>query len=333
MKVKLLLVLFGILLGALALEGALRILDWSKREKGVEFQNIDDFRNALTDPQSASMRIDGVTFASIVRSHPNDRIIYELKPNLNVKFTGVQVTTNSFGMRGPEVEPAKPPGTYRIALLGDSFAFGWGLEQNQTFAQVMEDRLNEFYRGKRKFQVLNFGVPGYSTFQEAAAFQEKGYQFSPDAVVVFFIDNDFDFPFFVRDVGQPGGLVQSFALGRFTAKVLHPSLEQTKMAMQGLDPNSSLAILDNETAPKGIKLFLAINPRKGWRSCVQRLPIIRTSQTLGFMNLAPDFKRIVTENNYTDVQLNLPHDLHPSALRARIYGELMAPYLQRQIGE
>jgi hypothetical protein len=109
-----------------------------------------------------------VSLRAIVRSHPSDSIIYTLKPDLDLNFVRARVQTNSCGMRSPERPIVKPPGVYRIALLGDSFAFGWGVEQHETFAQKLEDVLNKRSRGHVKFEVLNFGVPGYSTFQEVA---------------------------------------------------------------------------------------------------------------------------------------------------------------------
>src|SRR5262249_21767368 len=149
-------------------------------------------RQAILDQGSNELNADGtLSLRSLIRPNASDLIIYELKPDLSVQFQKVTVTTNSFGMRGPEVSLVKPPDTFRLAVLGDSYAFGWGVEDDQVFSRVLEQKLEGRLPGGKHPQVLNFGVPGYSTFQETAQFLESGSRFSPDAVLVYFIYNDF----------------------------------------------------------------------------------------------------------------------------------------------
>src|SRR3954447_8958531 len=51
------------------------------------------------------------------------------------------VRVNSAGLRGPEIPYEKPPGTYRVLVLGDSFTFGAQVEEDQTFVARLGDRL------------------------------------------------------------------------------------------------------------------------------------------------------------------------------------------------
>ena len=214
MRTNVLLALFGLLLGLGLLEVTLRFI--LPKRAGQEFTSIQDYRRAILDTDAArkSTRNDGVVLAALVNPHPDDRIIYELQPHLDVDFAYARVRTNSCGLRGPQRPVQKPPGVFRIALLGDSYAFGWGVAQDKTFAQVLEDNLNRLTGEKPKVEIVNFAVPGYSTFQEVTAFKEKGLDYDPDIVLVFFTHNDFDFPFFVRDPGSATGLIRSFSLGR-----------------------------------------------------------------------------------------------------------------------
>jgi hypothetical protein len=99
---------------------------------------------------------------------------------------------NREGMRGPEVSERKPPGTIRIAVLGDSFTEAQQVAQDATFCAVMQHRLGDCPApGAKAVQVLNFGVDGYGTTQELITLRRRVWQFHPDAVVLaFFTGND-----------------------------------------------------------------------------------------------------------------------------------------------
>lgn len=92
------------------------------------------------------------------------------------------VSNNALGMRDDEIE-AKEPGEKRIAVLGDSFTWGVGAAADERFTEVIE-KLDP------TFNVLNFGVSGYGTVQEAVQLEQVLAQ-NPDAVVVAFcLGND-----------------------------------------------------------------------------------------------------------------------------------------------
>ena len=60
---------------------------------------------------------------------------------------------------------------------------GWGVGDGQTFEALVEARLNQERAGRpfAKYEILNFGVPGYNPPQQLWAF-EKALSFSPDAI-------------------------------------------------------------------------------------------------------------------------------------------------------
>ena len=136
----------------------------------------------------------------LVQPSSSPEIVYELKPGVEGTFKGGTVRTNSWGFRGAEVELDKPPGTFRIVGIGDSFMFGWGVGQDETYLVGLERSLNA--RGGPHTQVLNLAVPGYNTAIEVSSLAAKGLVFEPDLVVVHFFSNDLGLPSFMQDPKQ-----------------------------------------------------------------------------------------------------------------------------------
>lgn len=329
-KVKLLMIaagsVFAIAISAIALQFI------SLAPKGTEFNSISDLRRAMVSADSPDTSANAETSEStpslraIIHPHPNDSILYTLRPNLDLTFVRAKVTTNSCGMRSPERSIAKAAGVYRIALLGDSFAFGWGVEQKATFAQKLEDSLNERANGTKRYEVLNFGVPGYSTFQEVALFEERALDFEPDAVLVYFVQNDFGMPFFIRDISGSGGLFSSMKFVQLGKRLLAPEDLNKQISAVGLDPNRALDKLAKLTAERGIKMFVTINPRKSWRRDLSQLKSIKNRPGVTIIPLRDGLLEYIARNNIPEKALTLSFDPHPSEIRHAILGALLTPY-------
>lgn len=329
MKEKAFLILFGslvgIVCGALIALTALALLP--HRPQGSEFKSLSDLRQAITERGPEDNKADqSVSLRSIVIPHPSDKIIYTLAPKLNVKFQGVPLQTNSFGMRGPEIEEKKPANTFRLALLGDSFAFGWGVEESKSFARLIEGRLGHLLADGRAIEVLNFAVPGYSTFQEVAQFLESGLRFEPDAVLVYFVTNDFGLPFFVRDLeNTEGDLANAVDYVRRLWRPQSSALKiQKKELWDSLNPNHALAELFSILKPRNIELFVAINPGKGWRNDVSRLSYPKKNKEIHLLKIRADVRRMVKKKGLEKQNLVLPQDPHPSAAKHQILANILA---------
>ena len=156
---------------------------------------------------AASIVLSILLCESIVRvffSQPiNPRFVYDSgfgirdnQPHVRVhhSYPGkyeVDISTNSAGLRGSkDYGYTTPLGTRRIAVLGDSFAFGYGCNDDQVVSAVLEKDLNDELVGGIKWEVLNFGVSGYGQAEELILYRNKTRLYKPGVVVLFYFDND-----------------------------------------------------------------------------------------------------------------------------------------------
>lgn len=94
------------------------------------------------------------------------------------------------GLRGPERPRAKPPGTRRLALVGDSMIAAVATREERTLARRLEARLAASRPGAG-WEVMNAGVSSSSTGSELALYREVLSGYAPDLVVlVFWVGND-----------------------------------------------------------------------------------------------------------------------------------------------
>lgn len=124
------------------------------------------------------------------------RLIFNLKPNMDFRYVvfllngsnyTYSVTTNSEGFRDRNFSVIKPKNTFRIAVLGDSIAFGESQNLNQTFTKYLENVLKG---DKIDIEVINMAVSAYTTSQEVEFFKLKGLKYKPELVIVAFCLND-----------------------------------------------------------------------------------------------------------------------------------------------
>ena len=101
--------------------------------------------------------------------------------------------------------PQKPDGVFRIAVVGDSFSFAPYMQFDDTFAKRLERMLN---LEKAKVEVINYGVPRYSTSHEIAL-AKKAIAEQADLIVLQICLNDPEIKPY-RPTGLVGGVVDRF---------------------------------------------------------------------------------------------------------------------------
>lgn len=121
---------------------------------------------------------------------PHPYICYVMRPNVELAGYGGKVCTNRWGLRGRDVERRKPQGVVRIACLGGSTTFSLDASDNDhTWPAQLERLLNKRHAPTR-FEVLNFGTPGYCAIESFLIFALRGLDFDPDIVLIHDAWND-----------------------------------------------------------------------------------------------------------------------------------------------
>jgi lysophospholipase L1-like esterase len=106
-----------------------------------------------------------------------------LRPNLDARWNDKAFRTNSLGHRGPEISLQKPPGTFRVVLLGSSNSMGHGVEDDETYARKLEAWLNERVGKGRRVEVVNLAVSGDSPTQQWLRLRLEVPQLDPDWIL------------------------------------------------------------------------------------------------------------------------------------------------------
>src|SRR5262245_24478337 len=99
-----------------------------------------------------------------------------------------RLTTSSLGIRNDEVTPTKPPGTFRIVVMGDSWTVGVNLPLDQTYPRRLASLLAERLPAGR-IEVINYGAIG-GTAETGHRLTERVLALDPDLVVVAYAQND-----------------------------------------------------------------------------------------------------------------------------------------------
>ncbi len=161
--------------------------------------------------------LDGVGVRYLYRWHPSAG--YALNFGVNhdgkVPFDSEQVHgfpthTNAYGFRSKAMRRKKQG--FRILMLGDSFTFGTGVADQETFSWLLNDLLSAS-PGYEDAEVLNAGTNGSSNVSQVNYFWSEGIQFRPDLVVLnIYTGNDFD-----QNLEDAEGVTTCFRYGLYQA--------------------------------------------------------------------------------------------------------------------
>lgn len=323
----------------------------------------------------------------VYRRSTNPVLGFELKQdyrNLSPDFIESYERTNSHGQRDNERTLAKGKNTRRVLLLGDSVVEGYGLSQEKTISSQLHAILANTTReagasygvptgvavGKPtsnasvpSIEVLNFGVSAYCTLAEIELLATKGVRFSPDDVVLVFVENDFDN--FNREAFPLGGTFQRPKIVNklfkhshfFRLLCLQTNAFQFCSESQPVEWNQ--AAIGNNNVAVGIRRFRELADQYGFRPSIAIWPrftntaianvhyIHGNDESLVVEALAshysiPTFRLSDTfeldfgdrtEGNHNPRLLYSQGDgLHPNPLGARIAATALQQWLMREPG-
>jgi lysophospholipase L1-like esterase len=116
-------------------------------------------------------------------------LLWKLEPNTVFKTNNDTTRINAVGLRESLLPTQKKKsGEKRVLLTGDSSIYGWGVRDHETYAIYLEKELKKRFR--TNIEVINMGVPGYSTEQSIRLLEQVGWKYEPDLVIVSNIFSD-----------------------------------------------------------------------------------------------------------------------------------------------
>jgi GDSL-like lipase/acylhydrolase family protein len=187
----------GTLVGLLLAELLLTVMDRPRFYKAHSFPSQFGFSPFAT--QGAPLYVNA----------PSSRIRFVYDGNPRGYFgpaNEVEHTTNQLGFRGPEfavsnqdgrLVATKPADTVRVVFLGDSFTFGEGVRDEDTYPARTAALLGQEHpSGSPRFEAYNLGVGAYNTTQELSLLEHLGLKLLPDCVVLGYVLNDAEPPMF-----------------------------------------------------------------------------------------------------------------------------------------
>ena len=122
-------------------------------------------------------------------SAPNDEN-YAPDANASVRsILGITHRTDYRGLRGPERPAARDDGRPRVAVVGDSVVWGFGLAEESTITAWLE-RLA--LQSGSPLEAWNLGVVSYNTYNEKARYARLAPVLRPDVTIVVVLFNDLE---------------------------------------------------------------------------------------------------------------------------------------------
>lgn len=292
---------------------------------------------------------------------PGTRLRVEYASNPRGYFdenNGVTYDINSHGLHGPEITKEKPASTFRILGIGDSFTFGQGVREQDTFLRRLDRSLNASPKVVRPVEVLNAGVLGYNTRDEVLYLEHQWVEYEPDLVLIAFYLNDAysDFTFVNNGRGlgiyySPDGLAQQSYLvdlvqHAYRARRVQQDLEDYyrgqyfSEARKWLDQSDSLDV-DWKVSQAALERAAELGQQHGFRVALiifpefyhldDRYPFFAihelvkakaTSLSMPVLDLMTVYQGLVDRDLWVH-----PSDHHPNEVAHKLAAEAIEPFL------
>jgi len=107
------------------------------------------------------------------------------------RWFALHTQLNSLSCRDREWAIIKPSGVRRIAFVGDSFTYGWGIERTQD---RFPDRIQSLFDGRAPgtVEVMNVAKPGWDAGAELEPIRDMIAVWRVDEIVLCYVANDIE---------------------------------------------------------------------------------------------------------------------------------------------
>ena len=112
---------------------------------------------------------------------------FKLKPNWEINHNTFKEKINSFGFKSPDISINKKNGSYRIICIGGSLVYG--RDTGTTWPYFLNQHFNNNSLIK-EVEVINAGVPGYTSYHTLTQFITKLVDLQPDLIISYQLFTD-----------------------------------------------------------------------------------------------------------------------------------------------
>jgi hypothetical protein len=138
--------------------------------------------------------LEGSSVRTLIEPSDDPILAFDLKANLRVFSQGTWVISGPGRFRiaasGRDADDGLPAEHIRIAVLGDSTSFGWGVAYDDSYPERYRRRMAELTG--LPIELRNYSVPAYNAAQELRTFELKAREFRPHVLIVHHDHNDAD---------------------------------------------------------------------------------------------------------------------------------------------
>jgi lysophospholipase L1-like esterase len=257
----------------------------------------------------------------------DDETDYAMKKNISIAHSSseyqTRIETNSFGLRDADRER---DGRCAVLVLGDSFSFGYGVNNHETFPRHLENLLEANYPSR--YKVINAGHNGFDTQRELAFMRKHFDRIQPKAIILQFFLNDI-----LSNSGQfyfspvSGGLLSRLPFAGLDALFTYTTRYPKKLLFKlGLNPDyreiEHYDCLQNNACEAGwkatgslIREYAEFGRKNNVQTFVLRIPAVEELSVPGGseaqkQNLSSEtLTHITSENNVSYIDLGLAPEL------------------------
>jgi hypothetical protein len=155
------------------------------------------FAKAYDDPQSAVTAMDDYSYNVATVMAPFVGITPDPGQHHNAYINSLQCRSDK------EIALPKPPGTFRVFIIGGSAAFGSGASsQDKTISGYLSSILEKELSAETKlnYEVFTLATPSWASTQERIVIENRVLDLQPDLVISFSGNNDVHWGMLGRNV-------------------------------------------------------------------------------------------------------------------------------------